>query len=75
MADQERIIFGQAVSAIYNSDNSANRARAEQWLEEWQRQESAWEAAEKILSDEQSSGDERFMAAQTLRTKVLHTFE
>jgi ferric-dicitrate binding protein FerR (iron transport regulator) len=75
MADRDQ--FRQAVRAIYDSNklNKEERSRAEAWLEAWQRQQSAWETAASVLDDASSTDDERFMAAQTLRTKVCYAGE
>lgn len=67
-SDREQ--FCLAVRTIYESDSKEERARAEQWLETWQRQASAWETAASVLDEASGTDDERFMAAQTLRTKV-----
>jgi ferric-dicitrate binding protein FerR (iron transport regulator) len=67
-SDRDQFCF--AVRTIYESANKEERARAEQWLETWQRQSSAWETAARVLDDANSTDDERFMAAQTLRTKA-----
>lgn len=67
-SDREQ--FCLAVRTIYEFDSKEERTRAEQWLETWQRQSSAWETAAGVLDDANSTDDERFMAAQTLRTKV-----
>lgn len=71
MSDQEQLAnFRRAVRAIYESHDNQERVRAEEWLEDWRGQASAWQAAAAILDDSGSTEDERFMAAQTLRTKV-----
>lgn len=62
--------FRRAVRAIYESHDNEERVRAEEWLETWRSQSAAWQAAATILDDSGSTEDERFMAAQTLRTKV-----
>ena len=67
-SDREQ--FCLAVRTIYESDAKEERNRAEQWLETWQRQSSAWETAASVLDDANSTDDERFMASQTLRTKA-----
>lgn len=76
MSDQAQLAnFRRAVRAIYESHDNQERVRAEEWLEDWRGQASAWQAAAAILDDSGSSEDERFMAAQTLRTKTQRDFE
>lgn len=71
MSEQDQLAhFRRAVRAIYESHDNEERVRAEEWLETWRSQSSAWQAAAAILDDSGSTEDERFMAAQTLRTKV-----
>lgn len=66
--------FRRAVRAIYESHDNQERVRAEEWLENWRSQASAWQAAAAVLDDSGSTEDERFMASQTLRTKVTLMF-
>lgn len=71
MNEQEQMAnFRHAVRAIYESHDNQEMVRAEEWLENWRSQSSAWQASAAILHDSGSTEDERFMAAQTLRTKV-----
>jgi Importin-beta N-terminal domain len=70
MADVEA--FRHAVQRMYGSSDRTERKDAEHWLEHWQRQSQAWSTADAILHDPSSSEEQRYMAAQTIRTKVSH---
>lgn len=61
--------FSQAVAALLQQHDPAVRGQANAWLEAWQQTPEAWSVCSEILEG-QASFDAKYMAAQTLRTKV-----
>ncbi len=61
--------FKQAVAALLQQSDPTIRGQANAWLEGWQQTPEAWSVCSEILEG-QASFDAKYMAAQTLRTKV-----
>ena len=66
-----------AVAALYHppGGDAAARAAAATWLEAWQAGPAAWADADGLLHDAGAPMEARYLAAQTLRTKVQRDFE
>lgn len=66
----------EAVHVLYHAPDDASKRSASIWLEEWQASPGAWDLAATVLRGECGAGGEavpveaRYLAAQTLRTKV-----
>jgi hypothetical protein len=66
--------FKQAVARIYSDTcPETERRSAEEWLTSWRKHPSAWSTADSILHDASTTGEEKYMAAHTLCTKVIPT--
>ena len=64
-----------AVSALYHAPDTATRSAAGLWLEAWQAGPAAWSDADSLLHDGGTAMEARYLAAQTLRTKVARDYE
>ena len=64
----------EAIRVLYHAPDDGSKRAASAWLEDWQASPGAWDLAAAVLRGE--SGGEavpveaRYLAAQTLRTKV-----
>jgi hypothetical protein len=70
MADQ----FSQAVTALLHQNDPTVRQQANAWLQQLQLAPHAWTVCSEVLEGSFNI-DAKFYAAQTLRTKVLHTLQ
>lgn len=80
MADASQLL--EAVRVLYHAPDDAQKRAASAWLEDWQASPGAWDLAAAVLRGDGGPGhaggvagagvpvEARYLAAQTLRTKV-----
>ncbi|XP_076818259.1 transportin-3-like isoform X2 [Clavelina lepadiformis] len=64
----------QAVYKLYHDKNATEKEKASKWLGEFQRSVFAWETADELLRCKKDV-ESTYFAAQTMRTKVLYSFQ
>lgn len=65
----------QALEALHRHPDADVRTQADRWLEEFQQTQEAWQVADQLLHDSNSSLDILYFCSQTLRTKVQRDFD
>ncbi|XP_045494746.1 transportin-3 [Colias croceus] len=61
----------QAISALYDNDNTSEKEKASLWLEEVQKSIHSWKVADELLQQKKNV-QSCYFAAQTMRSKVQH---
>ncbi|WOL09630.1 transportin MOS14 [Canna indica] len=65
----------EALNALYHHPDDAVRARADNWLQDFQRTIDAWQVSDNLLHDSSSNIETLIFCSQTLRSKVQRDFE
>ncbi|KAF3340567.1 transportin-3 isoform X1 [Carex littledalei] len=72
--DLQKMVIN-ALAALYHGTNDALRAEADRWLQDFQHTLDAWQVADSLLHDPNSSIETLIFCSQTLRSKVQRDFE
>ncbi|XP_074589780.1 transportin MOS14 [Curcuma longa] len=65
----------EALNALYHHPDDGVRARADRWLQDFQRTIDAWQVSDSLLHDSSSNIETLVFCSQTLRSKVQRDFE
>ncbi|KAG6485484.1 transportin MOS14-like [Zingiber officinale] len=65
----------EALTALYHHPDDGIRARADRWLQDFQRTIDAWQVSDNLLHDSSSNIETLVFCSQTLRSKVQRDFE
>ena len=67
-------LVGEALHALFSSQDGAERRKANEWLQEYQASPRAWTTSIELLKSS-CSDEQRFFSAQTLHAKAMRVEE
>ncbi|OMJ16971.1 hypothetical protein AYI70_g6275 [Smittium culicis] len=73
MSDSNDVL--QALQLLYQSADQNSKAQANQWLQDFQKKDTAWVISDSILRNTELGLESRLFAAQTLRFKIINNFK
>ncbi|OMJ20908.1 hypothetical protein AYI69_g6045 [Smittium culicis] len=73
MSDSNDVL--QALQLLYQGADQNSKAQANQWLQDFQKKDTAWVISDSILRNTDLGLESRLFAAQTLRFKIINNFK